>query len=335
MILRFARILGAVALTLIAGEAAARVFWRIEYGVSLRHVGHVLVAFYPELRRVDGIHPARGDGQFDILLLGGSVLHRDWGGVEQALVEQLARAGVHNVRISNLAAIGHTSRDSMLKYASLTDARFDRVIVYDGLNDVRANNVPPERFRDDYGHYPWYETVNTMAPFDGHALFALPLTARFAAVRARQMSARDHYMPEGAIPQAWLVYGKSARTVSALERNLGEIVAIAERRGDPLTLMTFAIYVPSNYSLDAFRRHALDYDLHVSPIELWGDPANVVFAVDQQNAAVRRLAAAHPAVTLVDLANVLPRGAEYFNDICHLTLTGSSAFAANIVSTLH
>ncbi|HZR23824.1 MAG TPA: hypothetical protein VFA59_09570 [Vicinamibacterales bacterium] len=335
MIRRLARVLGAAALTLVVGEAAARVFWRVAYGLSLRHAGHVLVAFYPELRRVDGIHPSRGDGHFEILLLGGSVLHPGWGAVEQALVERLERAGIHDVRVTNLAAIGRTSRDSVLNYASLTDARFDRVIVYDGLNDVRANNIPPDRFRDDYGHYQWYETVNAMAGSDASALFALPLTIRFAAVRARETSARNRYMPSGAIPQEWLVYGKSARSVAALEHNLGEIVSIAARRGDPLTLMTFAIHVPSNYSLDRFHHHTLDYDLHVSPIELWGDPANVVSAVDQQNEAVRRLAAAHPDVTLVDQANTLPRGAEYFNDICHLTLAGSSAFAENIVRTLH
>jgi hypothetical protein len=109
---------------------------------------------------------------------------------------------------------------------------------------------------------------------------------------------------------------------------------IAARRGDPAMLMTFATYVPADYSLDAFRRHALDYDLHVSPVDLWGRPASVIARVARENDVVRGLAASHPNVLFVDQARLMPTGATYFNDVCHLTLPGSSAFAATLVEAM-
>ena len=67
----------------------------------------------------------------------------------------------------------HTSRDSWLKYAALGEARFELVVFYDGIVERlrgtqdqgeimkkkkdetkrRANNAPPDIFREDYAHY--------------------------------------------------------------------------------------------------------------------------------------------------------------------------------------
>lgn len=328
------RVLVPAAILLAGAEVAARVYWRSAYLLSMRDPRHVLLAFYPELRRVDGIHPARSDGFFEVLLLGGSVLHKNWGSVEQALVEQLAREGRHDVRVSNLAIPGQTSRDSLLKYQAMADARFDLVVAYDGINDVRMNNVPPALYRDDYSHDPWDEVVGAMAPYQGVSRFALPFTLRLASIRLRQSRHPDRYLPEGALPADWIAYGADARSAVSFEHNLRQLLTIASNRGDRVMLMTFATYLAPNYSLDAFRRHALDYDLHVSPIELWGRPDNVIAAVERQNDVVRKLAAERPDTLFVDQARLMPRGAKYFNDVCHLTLEGSSAFASAIVEAI-
>ena len=34
------------------------------------------------------------------------------------------------------------------------------VVVHDGINDTKMNNVPPARFQEDYGQVPWYQIVN-------------------------------------------------------------------------------------------------------------------------------------------------------------------------------
>jgi len=112
-------------LLVVGAEAAARIFWRLCYGIPIGHPDRILYAYYPALREVDKMRPAHGDQFYDILFLGGSVLDSEWGQVEQSLREQLAYAGQRNVRIFNLARPAHTSRDSWLKYAALSEARFD------------------------------------------------------------------------------------------------------------------------------------------------------------------------------------------------------------------
>ena len=328
---RLARLLFFAVILVVAAEASARIFWRVSYGVSLRDARHVLLAFYPELRRVEGIRPSRHDDFYDILILGGSVLHRDWGAVEQAIVEQLARGGHFNLRVSNLAMPGHTSRDSLLKYAAVEDARFDIVILYEGINDARALNAPPDVFREDYSHYAWYEIVNAMAPYHGTARFALPHTVRYLSIQIHQMLMSRRYVPQGPPPAD---FGNETRGIASFTHNLTSLLEIASRRRDPVTLMTFATYVPADYSLDAFRRHALDYDLHLSPIDLWGPPQGVIAMIARQNEVIRSLAAGNPHVLFVDQATLMPTGAKYFNDVCHLTMPGALAFVAPLVEAL-
>jgi hypothetical protein len=89
--------------------------------------------------------------------------------VEQSLLEQLAFTGHRNVRVFNLSMPALTSRDGWLQYAA------------------RANNAPPEIFREDYSHYSWYEIVNMLSAYHHRAHFALPYTVRYLGLRARQM----------------------------------------------------------------------------------------------------------------------------------------------------
>jgi hypothetical protein len=107
--------------------------------------------------------------------------------VEQSLLEQLAFTGHRNVRVFNLSMPALTSRDGWLQYAAIGEGRFDLVMVYHGINDARANNAPPEIFREDYSHYSWYEIVNMLSAYHHRAHFALPYTVRYLGLRARQM----------------------------------------------------------------------------------------------------------------------------------------------------
>ena len=88
---------------------------------------------------------------------------------------------------------GHASRDSWLKYSALGAARFDLVLFYQGINDARANNAPPEVFREDYAHYAWYETVNALASYHRTSWFALPYTLDMLRIRMRQILTKDRY----------------------------------------------------------------------------------------------------------------------------------------------
>jgi hypothetical protein len=261
----------AITVLLVTGtlaEATARVFWRVRYGIALSRPDTVLHAPYPELQQLTWKdedlrwqHPVR------ILFLGGSVLHPAWGNIEQELRERLTVRLGRPVVVFNMAEIGHTSRDSDVKYRALEGARFDLV-----------------------------EYVSMDAP-----------------------------RPD------WLEYGAEIRSAASFEENLRGVVATARGRGEPLLVMTFATYLPDDYSLQAFNERRLDYTLHLTPIEMWGTPQNVLAAVARHNEIVRSVAAGDPGARLFDQASAMPKGARHFNDVCRLTAAGSSVFVQNML----
>ena len=320
-------------LSLAIGEVMSRTYWKLQH-VPLRRPDLVLLAFYPELGLVEGRRPSHADQFYDVLLLGASTLSPDWGTIEQSLREQLVRRGVRDVRVFNFGVAAHTSRDSWLKYASLVEERFELIVFYDGLNEARANNIPPELFQEDYSHYTWYETVNTLAPYHRATSYALPYTLRYLSLQMVQMVREDRYLPRHTPREDWLQYGREPRSAKSFERNLTAIADLAASRRDRLMVMTFALHVPENYSLEAFREKRLDYRLHLEPIEVWGQREHVVAAVDAHNDIVRRLVARYPDTLFVDQAQLMRRTADYFNDPCHFTVAGSEQFVENLLTVL-
>ena len=273
------------------------------------------------------------DERIDVLLLGGSVLHHDWSPIDELLAERLAAALRRPVRIDNLAESSHTSRDSLLKYRHLRGRHYDAVVVYHGINEVRFNNVPPELFRPEYDHYDWYRYVNAIERDRWLPRLALPYAlrhvrlaaaGRFGALEVGRSWPREH----------WLQYGADVKTTLSLTANLEEILDTARERGEPVVLNTFAIHLPADYDPERFRRMQLDYVLHISPVKLWGKPEHVAAGVREHNRAIRALAAGRSGVYLVDQEALLPARREYFNDVCHLTVAGSTRFADNAAPAL-
>lgn len=324
-----------VLLCVVVAEVGARLLWH-RRGVPMLDPGKILYAYYPPLAAIDANPPTRDDGASDILILAGSVFHKTHGDIEKEMLEQLAAAGHRNVRIFNLGIPAHTARDSLLEYRALDAARFDLVIFYHGINEARTNNAPPDLFRDDYSHYAWYETVNTMARYHDRSSFALPYTLRSVGLALRQALSSDRHVPIHEPRADWLVYGKDLRSVAAFESNLRAIVDIAAQRGDPLLLMTFAIYVPDDYSKEAFDAKRLDYVRHRFPLEFWGRAEDVVAAVRAHNEVVRHVTAEHTAgeVLFIDQALLMNGPGQHFDDPCHFTASGSRHFVENVLQTV-
>jgi len=101
-------------------------------------------------------------------------------------------------------------------------------------------------------------------------------------------------------------------------------------------LMTFATYVPEDYSLEAFKEKRLDYGygLPLTPIEIWGAREHVLKTVAVHNEIVRSLAAQHEGVLFVDQASLMAGVPRYFNDPCHFTVVGSSKFVEYLLRGL-
>ena len=257
-----------------------------------------------------------------------------WGRIEDDLYEQLAAKGHNNVRIFNLAFPAHTSRDSLLKYSALGDSRFDLVVFYHGMNDVRVNNAPPDIFREDYSHYSWYKVINTFASYHGRAYFALPYTLHYLVVGIQGTLGSEQVVPTHIPRGDWVRYGKEPRSTVSFERNLSALLDVAAQRGDRVLLMTFASHVAKDHSREATSQKRRANGLRPDPIEIWGVCEHVAHTVAKHNEIVRRLAAKREDVLFVDQAKLMDGDADCFFDPCHLTDGGCSKFVENMLAVL-
>ncbi len=326
-----------LAILLLGGELVSRGFWTLDRQAPLLARKSLWHAYYHQLRSsgVENAAATKTKGMYDILILGGSTISAEYGSIGTQLAAGLQERLGRPVRVFNLAYAAHNSRDSLLKHRWLADQRFDLIVVYDGYNDVRMNNVPPELFRDDYSHCHWYQCLNRL---DKHPVLfqsALPFTLLFAADRGAEAVGLARYVPSSQPSAAWLEHGKVIRTRAPYQRNLGEIIATAKQRNERVVVMTFAAHIPANYSLEDFVAGKLDYsDPNACPVELTGKPAHVIAALREHNNAVRELAAQNPDIVFIDQDRLMVRGKATFEDCCHLTEAGCTQFANNILAAL-
>lgn len=309
-------------------EVGSRIYWAIR-GVPVPGAERIWTTFFPEAKGIDLAHrPARRDDPaYDVLLLGGSVLHPAFGSIAERLALHLESALARPVRIVNFSYPGRTSRDSALQYEHLAESRFDLVVFYHGINDAFLNNCPAYCFRKDYSHCARYAQLKALGRHPELPFLTLGYTAEYLWFQLL-----DRAMLNGRPRRDWHDYGGNIKTRASFERNLLRVVELAEERGDPLLLMTFAVHLPADYSAEKFADKQLDYGRHLSPIDLWGRPPHVLAAVERHNQIVREVAREHPAVALVDQESDLPDGRWIFDDVCHLTDQGCDRFARNIVA---
>src|SRR5262245_19850020 len=158
---RVRKVLLAVCVLVLAGELGTRLYWWLHTGAPPFSANTMWYTHYPEIIEsgVEDGPISNSDEVYDILLLGGSVLSPYFGDVDKRLGQALRTRLGRPVRVFNLCKPAHTSRDSLLKYRSLAHQRFDLDVVYNGINDTRMYNCPPEVFRADYTHCTWYRQL--------------------------------------------------------------------------------------------------------------------------------------------------------------------------------
>ena len=109
---------------------------------------------------------------------------------------------------------------------------------------------------------------------------------------------------------------------------------MAREKKEPVIVMSFAFYVPGDYSFEKFEKKSLDYCLFDSPIEIWGTPENVIAGITVHNEIIREVAAGSDQVRFVDQNGLIPKNGLYFNDICHLTEKGCERFVDNLTGII-
>ncbi len=314
-------------------EGVSRLEWSIRRDVPF--FSPATYFYYPELREVEAESIIKDDSPLDILLLGGSVLTEEWGSIGKLLEERVAYATKRRVRVHNLAKSAHTTLDSYYKYRHLGKKSFDLVLVYHGINDVRLNNCPPQVYKEDYSQYAWYKVINLFEKYPalGNAASLYSLYYRFIRIQEK-MGSPPKYISRKMPYEEWLQYGNRIKTARAFKQNMVKILDIAEKKGEPVLLMSFCYYVPPNYSLEGFMKRELDYTLFGAPTEIWGISKNVVKGMDVHNDIIGTLGGFSGKIAYVDLKASFPQRGDYFNDICHLTQKGCERFVEGIISSV-
>lgn len=330
--------------TLILVEIASRAFLSSTMGVPFWRTGN---ASYPELAQLEGLQLTADDEFFDVLFLGGSVLADDVGNVREAFLRRFTRPGGPKIRIHNMALSGHNSQDSFYKYRRLQDVPFDLVFFYHGINDVRANNCPPNIFDEYYGHNTWYENKKALEGHPEIGILTSPWVIHGSILALKQRRNPSRYIPRGmsiefwepsklspATVEEWIDQGTDVKTERVFRRNLEAIANMARGKGEPLLIATFASYLAEGYSIERFKSKTLDYDDHFCAVELWGRPAGVVRGIAVHNGVIEDAGRSLDNVLLVDSRDSIPKTAHYFRDICHFTDDGEDKFVEALAPTV-
>ena len=315
-------------LFLLTLEFGCRVFLMTKYpDVSFLNHSELIYKYYSNVRHVEKADPKKGDGVFDILLLGGSVLHPNNGEIAEKLKLQLKELdSKYTFKIHNVAYSGHTSRDSKIRMELLSNYHFDLVIFYHGINEVRANNCPPSVFKKDYSHFVWYDEINRLKKYSGNEFSSIPLAFNYFEITLAEKILSDRYIPEGHPVDGWREYGGNIKTRNSFQSNIISIKDMVNSMGSKLIVPTFTYHLESGYTLKKFEERRYRDDRDRFPVEIWGYPKNVVKGIEAHNGIIKKMSGVDGLI-VTDLDSMMKKNDEFFDDICHLTERGSERFA--------
>ncbi len=291
-------------------EFGSRVLYARQYGLPLNHRTEELI--YPPLVTEFGTDTG---ADFSVLLLGGSVLYGE------PVSEGVERAFDGRCRAYNLSQKAHSSLDSLtkLRYVFERGDRFDYVIFYHGINEVRANNAPPDLFSMDYDHYFFYSLTKTVFSDENPVVRQLLKSSLFyrsyvLSMRLRETKLFKPRFVHIARPQKdWLQYGSTIRSKEAFENNLREIIELCDTYGSHLIVLRYAHH-PILDDWAAGRDVAMDEAQMLRLTEEWGLPGNVLDGMKAHNEVILNLA---DRFQYVDTSALQEH--DNFVDPCHFT----------------
>ena len=237
----------------------------------------------------------------------------------ERLIENFSEFGSENFEIQGAALRRHTTRSSLIKYKYyFSRYHFDYVLIYHGINDLWMNHVHQEMFSSDYSHFsPWN-------------VRGWLLNKSFLARLIYNQILHKIFRPQPKI----LVNGTHYSSVDTFEHNIRETVRLIRYNGGSPILMTFAWYIPEDYTLNKFKKNMLDYNNPTSydrcAVEMWGLVDYVKEGLSRHNSIIKKIAK-EEKVLLIDQESRLCGHPEYFGDVVHLSEIGTDLFVKNIV----
>lgn len=298
---------------------------------------YIYKGFYKELEPIAQTDIQRDDSTKKVLILGGSVVSSAWSHLESRLDTILRKTypGGGNFAVYNAALAGHTSLDNRIKYDLLDQQRFDLVLYYEAINETRANNIPPDQFRADYSHFKWYSDIYLLQAHSEINLTVIPFLIHKVYRAAKDALTRREYISQDEVVEDYVKYGQDIKTAASFEKNLGDIIQTARRRGDKLVLMSYATYFPEGIKLTGEQsdmNHFADC-YFASPVTIWGKPEFVQKGIAAHNDVTRQIAA-RQHIMLMPMAQRMPPDSSLFCDVCHLSEPGAQYFAHQVAGFL-
>lgn len=300
-------------------EFASRFLYANQYQFPLLHDREALL--YPPLYEQFHNQPPN---EPSVLLLGGSVL---WGAGRKHIIEDATDPPINAY---NLAQTGQSTRDSLnkLEYVTKLGYRFDYIIFYHGINEVRANNVPPDVFQSDYDHYSFNHFGNTIfqskRPFLNQLLrSSLCFRAYSLWVTLRSTSFFGQRYLHIAFPREdWLQYGDSIKSAKSFEGNLLNIATIAQEQGSTL-IVPYFVYDPQLDTYQSNPETFVNMDMrHYT--QQWGLPGHVWKGLQEHNSVMALHADRYH---YSDATKVFMQSPDNFTDPCHFTDEAAPEFA--------
>jgi lysophospholipase L1-like esterase len=242
--------------------------------VPHRYLGYVPAPSYAKERnrhnalgyRGEEISLAKPEGQFRIVLLGGSTTYTSFvkdyeKSFPHRLERQLRKRGYAGIRVINAGVPGYTSYESLINFEfRALDLDPDMVIVYHGVNDAIARMVwPPAAYRGDNSGFlrpatdvdstPFHDRSNAiriLRIWRGQALSPAALERTFSkrspssVHQAFVAQKRNGNYPKGLFRKTPASQILSTIDARYFERNLEHIGVIAQHRGITPVFTSFA-----------------------------------------------------------------------------------------------
>ena len=305
-------------------EFASRYLYAVQRGFPITYSIEELVypPLYEQFRDYtdEGVH---------VLLIGGSVLYL------AGLEGRIESAFDPPARVYNVAQTAHSSLDARtkLEWALEQGHRFDYVVFYEAINDVRANNVPPDRFELEYNHYFFYRRVNTV--FNGRKPWLRMLLHSSLYYRAYELTSdlgSTRMFGRGLVHLAfpredWLRYGGDIKSAETFRRNLSRIADLCEQHGAKLIVPRY-VYDPR---LDQWATGDIEWtdDQANRYTEQWGLAENIRKGIQAHNRVIEELSG---HFNLIDTSPLIRP--ENFVDPCHLTPEANQQFIDFLIRAL-
>ena len=288
----------------------------VEYGLSPDYPGHNALGY-----RGDDIQVPKPDGVYRIVVLGDSSTYGTFSPYDQTYPYDLQKVlrddyGHKKVEVINGGVLGYTSWNILVDLAfRVTVLQPDLVIVYEGGNDVLPRQVSPECYtaHNSFLGLDPRQLLRAVPPeLSPSALYRF-MTAQLGGAQAASANAGglvDHSAACATHAGAVDAQNVAANPPVYFERNVREMIGVAQANGFKIMLATFAY--------DASNPDALDY---------WRT------AVAEHNAITAKVAQAN-GVLFLDYAALAPTDRSSWNDSTHLNGAGNLQQAQTIAKYL-